>query len=115
MTERSVATGLASVVAPVDAPAPVAGWGGMRVALLYSIASLGVGFFYGFNNATLPLILNRFTHNPLLIGLLSSTRSIEGTIVQPVVGAWSDRTWAWLGRRRPFMAVGIPLSALFFV
>jgi maltose/moltooligosaccharide transporter len=88
---------------------------GLRVAWLYSVASLGIGFFYGFNNATLPLILNRFTESPLLIGLLSSTRSIEGTVVQPVVGAWSDRTWTRLGRRRPFMALGIPLSALFFI
>src|SRR5947208_3664805 len=104
-----------AVAAPAGAAEPVPGWGGARTALLYSVASLGVGFFYGFNNATLPLILDRYTHNPLLIGLLSNTRSIEGTVVQPVVGAWSDRTWTWLGRRRPFMAVGIPLSALFFV
>ncbi len=38
---------------------------GLRVAWLYSVASLGIGFFYGFNNATLPLILNRFTESPL--------------------------------------------------
>lgn len=81
----------------------------------YSIASFGAGLFYGFNNATLPLLLNHFTNNPLLIGLLSSTRSIEGSILQPFIGAWSDRTWTPLGRRRPFMAIGIPLSALGFI
>ena len=86
-----------------------------RTASLYSVASLGAGFFYGFNNATLPLILSAFTQNPFLIGLMSSTRSIEGVVVQPLIGAWSDRTWTRLGRRRPFMAVGIPLSALFFI
>jgi maltose/moltooligosaccharide transporter len=98
-----------------DIPAPAVGSEWLRAALVYSVANLGAGFFYGFNNATLPLILNRFTENPLLIGLLSSTRSIEGAIVQPIVGAWSDRTWTRLGRRRPFMAIGIPLSALFFI
>jgi len=87
----------------------------MRTALWYSVANLGAGLFYGFNNATLPLILSQFTQNPFIIGLLSSTRSIEGTVVQPVVGAWSDRTWTRWGRRRPFMLVGIPLSALFLV
>jgi Na+/melibiose symporter-like transporter len=51
----------------------------------------------------------------LLIGLLSSTRSIEGAIIQPTIGALSDRVWTRLGRRRPFMLIGIPLSALFFV
>lgn len=84
-----------------------------RTAGVYSVASLGAGLFYGFNNATLPLILQQFTASPLLIGLLSSTRSIEGVVIQPLVGAWSDRLWTPLGRRRPFMLVGIPLSAAF--
>lgn len=86
-----------------------------RTAALYSVASLGAGFFFGFNNATLPIILSGFTGNPLLIGLMSSTRSIEGVVVQPVVGAWSDRTWTRFGRRRPFVLVGITASALAFV
>src|ERR687886_22071 len=51
----------------------------------------------------------------LLIGLLSSTRSIEGALIQPTVGALSDRVSTRFGRRRPFLVVGIPLSAVFFV
>jgi maltose/moltooligosaccharide transporter len=110
-------TGQMPAVADVPA-APEAGrqaGDGSGLAWRYSLASLGAGLFYGFNNATLPLILSRFTDNALLIGLMSSTRSIEGTIVQPLIGGWSDRTWTRLGRRRPFMAIGIPLSALFFI
>jgi maltose/moltooligosaccharide transporter len=108
----------AQTPAAADAPAaPEAGQvgGGSGLAWRYSLASLGAGLFYGFNNATLPLILSRFTGNALLIGLMSSTRSIEGTIVQPLIGGWSDRIWTRLGRRRPFIALGIPLSALFFI
>ena len=48
-------------------------------------------------------------------GFLSSTRSLEGALIQPTVGALSDRTWTRLGRRRPFILVAIPLSALFFL
>src|SRR5215213_7473429 len=110
-------TGQTPAVADVPAK-PEAGQqagDGPGLAWRYSLASLGAGLFYGFNNATLPLILNRFTENALLIGLMSSTRSIEGTIVQPLIGGWSDRTWTRLGRRRPFMAIGIPLSALCFI
>src|SRR5919202_25880 len=44
---------------------------------------------------------------------LSSTRSIEGAVIQPAVGAWSDRIWTPLGRRRPFMLIAMPLCALF--
>src|SRR3954453_1336797 len=84
-----------------------------RGMALYSVAAIGGGFFYIFNNAVLPLLLSRFTGNVLLLNLMSNTRSIEGAVIQPVVGAWSDRIWTRLGRRRPFMLVGIPLSAAF--
>ena len=75
------------------------------------MAAAGSGFYAAFNNAALPLLIP--SHNVLLINLLSNTRSIEGTIVQPLVGAWSDRIWTPLGRRRPFMLVAMPISAVF--
>src|SRR5919199_3226594 len=84
-----------------------------RGMALYSVAAIGGGFFYIFNNAVLPLLLSRLTGNVLLLNLLSNTRSIEGAVIQPVVGAWSDRTWTRLGRRRPFMLIAMPLCALF--
>jgi Na+/melibiose symporter-like transporter len=85
------------------------------LSALYASASVGTGAFYAFNNFVLPPILKSFGAPDLLIGLLSSTRSIEGAVIQPTVGALSDRIWTPIGRRRPFMVVGIPLSALFFV
>jgi MFS family permease len=73
-----------------------------------------VGIFHAFNNITLSLWLTTLTSSYLLIGLLGNTRSFEGALVSPVVGAWSDRTWAgWLGRRRPFILAGGLLAALF--
>jgi len=86
-----------------------------KTTALYSAASIGTGAFFAFNNFILPTILKSFGAPDLLTGLLSSTRSIEGVIVQPTVGAISDRIWTRFGRRRPFMLVGIPLSALFFL
>jgi maltose/moltooligosaccharide transporter len=83
--------------------------------LLYAAGSIGTGAFYAFNNFVLPPILKAFGAPDLVIGLLSSTRSIEGAVIQPTVGAFSDRVWTRLGRRRPFLLVGIPLSAAFFV
>jgi len=82
---------------------------------LYSAASIGSGAFYAFNNFVLPQLLKAAGAGDLLVGLLSSTRSIEGAVIQPTVGALSDRTRGRLGRRRPYMVVGIPLSAIFFV
>src|ERR1700680_3216697 len=83
--------------------------------LLYTAGSIGTGAFYAFNNFVLPLILNSFGAPALLIGLLSSSRSIEGAIIQPTIGALSDRIWTRFGRRRPFILIGIPLSAAFFI
>jgi len=83
--------------------------------LLYSAGSIGAGAFYAFNNFVLPQLLKAAGASDLLTGLLSSTRSIEGAIIQPTIGALSDRTRTRLGRRRPFILVGIPLSAALFL
>lgn len=88
---------------------------GARTMLLYSAGSIGSGAFYAFNNFLLPLALKAAGAPDLLTGLLSSTRSIEGAIIQPTVGALSDRIWTRMGRRRPFIALCIPLSAAFFL
>ena len=83
--------------------------------LLYAAGSIGTGAFYGFNNFVLPSILKDRGAADLLIGILSSTRSLEGAVIQPTIGVLSDRTWTRVGRRRPFILAGIPISALFFL
>lgn len=79
----------------------------------YSVANVGYGSFFALNNFILPLYLDHFTKSNVLIGLLSSSDSIEGAVIQPIVGSASDRMRSKWGRRRPFMLVCIPLSALF--
>ena len=86
----------------------------LRTQLVYAAGSVGSGAFYAFNNFVLPPVLKSFGAPDLLIGLLSSTRSIEGALIQPTIGSLSDRVWTRFGRRRPFMLVGVPLSAACF-
>src|SRR5437868_2131386 len=81
----------------------------------YSLASLGCGLFFSFNNAVIPLFLERFTHNAIILGLMGSSHSVERAIIQPIVGTWSDRLRAPMGRRRPFMLLFFPLSAVFMM
>lgn len=85
-------------------------------ALIYSCGNFGAGMFYAFNNFILSIFLKNLGAGPVLIGLLSSTRSVEGSVIQPLVGAWSDHTW-WgrLGRRRPFVVMFVPISAALMV
>ncbi len=83
--------------------------------LAYSMGQLAAGTFFAFNNFTLPIYLSVYTNNAILIGWLSSTRSFEQSIIQPVVGAWSDRTWTPIGRRSPFFLTAMPLAALIMI
>jgi maltose/moltooligosaccharide transporter len=81
--------------------------------LAYCLANLGYGMFFAFNNGSLTLWLQRYTADPRLIGLLGGSHSFEGVIIQPIVGAISDRLRLKLGRRRPVMLLFIPSSCLF--
>jgi hypothetical protein len=85
-----------------------------RQWLAYLGASAAMGAFYAFNNYTLTLWLTSFTGSYIIISLLGNSKSLEGAVVSPLVGRWSDRSWlGWLGRRRPFILVGGVLSGLF--
>ncbi|HWP28440.1 MAG TPA: hypothetical protein VNM50_02775, partial [Chloroflexota bacterium] len=57
-----------------DGAAPLA----LGSMLGYAAASLGTGAFYAFSNAALPLFLRPLTDSDVVIGLLSSTRSLGG-------------------------------------
>lgn len=84
-----------------------------RQKAFYSFGQFGNGVYNGLNTAILGLFVSAFTGNAFIIGYLSNTRTIEGVIIQPIVGRWSDRSTNRLGRRRPFILFGIPLSVLF--
>jgi len=81
----------------------------------YSLANVGYGAFYAFNNYVLPLWLQAYTHNAVLLGLMGGSHSFEGVFIQPVVGSISDRLAGPGGRRRPFMRLFILISAVFLV
>src|SRR5579863_3850221 len=81
----------------------------------YSLANLGYGTFFSFNNAVIPLFLKAYTNNEIIKGLMASTHSIEGAIIQPIVGTLSDRTRSRWGRRRPFILPFTLLSVLLLV
>ena len=84
----------------------------MEQILAYSAANIGCGAFYSFNNYILPLFLQQYTSNAVLLGLMGSSHSVEGAIIQPLVGSKSDHLRTKLGRRRPFLLIFFTLSAL---
>lgn len=81
---------------------------------------LGFGFFgvsviWGVYNAFVPLFLaNTFLLAPAFIGFFMTLDNFAALLIQPPVGAWSDRLHTRIGRRMPFIVVGAPISALAF-
>ena len=81
---------------------------------------LGFGFFgvsviWGVYNAFVPLFLaNKFNLAPWLIGFFMTLDNIAALLIQPPVGAWSDRLRTPIGRRMPFILIGAPVGALVF-
>jgi maltose/moltooligosaccharide transporter len=81
---------------------------------------LGFGFFgvsviWGIYNAFVPIFLSeKFNLAPALIGFFMTLDNIAALLIQPPVGAWSDRLRTPIGRRMPFIVLGAPLAALAF-
>ena len=81
---------------------------------------LGFGFFglsvvWGVYNAFVPIFLaEKFHLSPILIGFFMTLDNIAALLIQPPVGAWSDRLRSPMGRRIPFLLIGAPITAVAF-
>ncbi|MFX0187968.1 MAG: MFS transporter [Candidatus Hodarchaeota archaeon] len=61
------------------------------------------------------LLKNKFLLSALIVGIILGIDNLMGAIIQPIMGNISDNTRTRLGRRMPYIIVGIPLGALFFI
>jgi maltose/moltooligosaccharide transporter len=81
---------------------------------------LGFGFFgvsiiWATYNAFVPIFLSdKFGMQPALIGFFMTLDNIAALLIQPPVGAWSDRLRTPIGRRMPFILIGAPVGAIVF-
>jgi Na+/melibiose symporter-like transporter len=81
---------------------------------------LGFGFFgvsvlWAVYNAFVPLFLSqRFGLEPSVIGFIMTLDNIAALLIQPPIGALSDRLRTPIGRRMPFILVGAPIGAVAF-
>src|SRR5205807_6864404 len=77
-----------------------------------SFGFLGIQFGWGLQLANMSAIYSYLGAKESDIPFLWLAGPVTGLIVQPIIGAMSDRTWNWLGRRRPYFLVGAVLSSL---
>lgn len=77
-----------------------------------SFGFLGVQFGFALQNANASRILTDLGADLHSLSFFWLVAPIMGLLVQPIVGAASDRTWNRLGRRRPFILVGAIAAAI---
>ncbi len=77
-----------------------------------SFGFFGIQFGWGLQMANMSAIYQYLGAKEQDIAWLWIAAPLTGLIVQPIVGYFSDRTWCWLGRRRPYFLVGAILSTL---
>lgn len=79
---------------------------------------LGFGFFavsitWSVYNSFMPILLSRFTKNALLIGFIMTIDNYLALFIQPAVGTLSDHVDTKIGRRMPFLLIGMPIASIF--
>jgi maltose/moltooligosaccharide transporter len=100
----------------VSAAAPTMAGGARPVVSFWQIWNmcfgfLGIQFAFGLQNANTSRIFQVLGAQIDAIPLLWIAAPLTGLLVQPLVGYYSDRTWNWLGRRRPYFLVGALLTS----
>jgi maltose/moltooligosaccharide transporter len=82
-----------------------------------SFGFLGVQFGFALQNANASRILSSLGADPHSLSFFWLVAPTMGLLIQPIVGAASDRTWTRLGRRSPYILLGaiVSMIAMFFM
>lgn len=80
-----------------------------------SFGFLGIQFGWGLQMANMSPIYKYLGAEESSLPYLWLAGPLTGLLVQPIVGAMSDRTWTRLGRRRPFFLVGAVIASICLV
>ena len=79
----------------------------MRQILLMNLGFFGIQYSFGMQQTAVNPIYNFLGASPEDLPLLNLAGPVTGLLIQPLIGALSDRTWSprW-GRRKPFFLIG---------
>src|SRR5882757_2340707 len=77
-----------------------------------SFGFLGIQFGWALQLANMSAIYTKLGAEPDKIPILWLAGPVTGLLVQPIIGALSDRTWNRLGRRRPYFLTGAILASI---
>jgi maltose/moltooligosaccharide transporter len=86
-----------------------------RKIFLLGFGFFGISVIWGVYNAFVPVFLaEKFQLDVRWIGFFMTLDNIAALLIQPPVGAWSDRLRTPIGRRMPFILIGAPIGAIAF-
>ena len=79
----------------------------MRQILLMNIGFFGIQYSFGMQQTAVNPVYEFLGANPHDLPILNLAGPVTGLLIQPLIGALSDRTWSprW-GRRKPFFLIG---------
>ena len=87
-----------------------------RKTALVGLAFMTISAFWQLYNNEVPLMLeNLIGNNQFLINIIMSLDNILALFLLPFFGALSDKTHTGLGKRMPFIVVGISASVVFML
>jgi maltose/moltooligosaccharide transporter len=81
--------------------------------LMMNLGFFGVQFSFGLTQSAVNPLFLLIGASPAQLPILNLAGPVTGLVIQPLIGAISDRTWSprW-GRRRPFITGGAILCAI---
>jgi maltose/moltooligosaccharide transporter len=85
--------------------------------ILMNFGFFGIQYSFGMQQTAINPIFSFLQADPHSLPLLNMAGPITGLIIQPIIGAMSDRTWSprW-GRRKPYFLIGaIGCSVVLFL
>src|SRR2546429_923150 len=84
-----------------------------RAILMMNLGFFGVQFSFGLTQSAVNPLFLLIGAKPDQLPILNLAGPVTGLLIQPLIGAISDRTWhpRW-GRRRPFITAGAILCAI---
>lgn len=77
-----------------------------------SFGFLGIQIGFGLQQANMSPIYKYLGAEESSLPYLWLAGPVTGLLIQPIIGAMSDRTWTSLGRRRPYFLVGAILASI---
>ncbi len=86
-----------------------------RSTFILGFGFFGISIIWPLFNSLIPPMLSDLGLSAAVVGFILTWDNIINMFLQPWVGSRSDRTHTRYGRRKPWLMLGAPLAALFFI